>query len=88
MIKMGRQEPEIKTQISQQSNIDLFSKLEVNFLEKFFKYNLGDYFPDLLSNIYEDVLEKKVPQKAEKNLCANLFQTNSSFLVEEFENKV
>lgn len=35
---------DIKTGNSQQSDIDLFSKLEASFLEKFFKYNLSDYF--------------------------------------------
>ena len=60
---MGRPELDIKTQISQQSNIDVFSKLEVSFLEKFFNYNLNDYFPDLFSNFYEDLLERKVSNR-------------------------
>ena len=62
-MKLGRQELEIKTQISQQSNIDVFSKLEVSFLEKFFNYNLNDYFPDLFANFYEDLLERKVSNR-------------------------
>ena len=62
-MKLGRPELDIKTQISQQSNIDVFSKLEVSFLEKFFNYNLNDYFPDLFSNFYEDLLERKVSNR-------------------------
>lgn len=38
----------------------MFSKLESSFLEKFFKYNLNDYFQESLSNIYENVFDKKL----------------------------
>lgn len=57
---------EIKTQRSEFSNIDMFSKLESSFLEKFFKYNLNDYFQDSLSNIYENVFDKKLNRGGER----------------------
>ena len=75
---------EIKTLNSQQSDIDLFSKLEVNFLEKFYRYNLSDYFSDILSNLFEDVLEKKVASKSEKLLSSSFYLVNNGFIVEEF----
>lgn len=43
-LNKGDQILDIKTGNSQLSDIDLFSKLEASFLEKFFKYNLTDYF--------------------------------------------
>lgn len=42
------------------SNIDIFSKLESSFLEKFFKYNLSDYFEQYFVNLYEGLFDKKI----------------------------
>lgn len=81
-IHRPEQPGEIKTLNSQQSDIDLFSKLEVNFLEKFFRYNLSDYSSDLISNLYEDILEKKVASKAEKSLATSFFIANNGFIIE------
>lgn len=51
---------DVKTQRSEISNIDIFSKLESSFLEKFFKYNLNDYFEQHFVNLYEGVFDKKI----------------------------
>lgn len=76
------------------SNIDMFSKLESSFLEKYFKYNLNDYFNTHLVNIYEDVLDKKIrPEnnradeyggsgKLEKYIAASLYYMEKKATVE------
>ena len=50
---------DIKTLRSELSNIDIFSKLEASFLEKFFKYNLTDYFHQFFASIFEELAERK-----------------------------
>lgn len=76
MISKGDQIFDFKTGNSQQSDIDLFSKLETSFLEKFFKYNLSDYFSEYFANIYEDIFERKIGLKSEKALASSLFVAN------------
>lgn len=44
----------------------MFSKLESSFLEKFFKYNLNDYFHDSLINVYENIFDKKLNKDESK----------------------
>ena len=63
------------------------SKLEASFLEKFFAYNLNDYFQTYLSNVGESIL----PQRAtnfEKNFTKNLYLTKRDFIMEEIEAKI
>lgn len=54
---------DIRSGDNQLSDIDIFSKLECSFLEKFFNYNISDYFHDSLINVYEDSLERKTSSK-------------------------
>lgn len=82
MINKGEQIFDFKTWNSQQSDIDLFSKLETSFLEKFFRYNLSDYFSEYFTNIYEDVLDRKINVKSEKALASSLFVANKEFSVD------
>lgn len=82
MINKGEQIFDFKTWNSQQSDIDLFSKLETSFLEKFFRYNLSDYFSEYFTNIYEDVLDRKINVKSEKALASSLFVANKKFSVD------
>lgn len=79
---------DIKTGNSQQSDIDLFSKLEASFLEKFFKYNLSDYFSQIFSNLYQDAFDKKINSKLEKALAISLFVSNKTFSVGQFSIKI
>ncbi len=65
---------ELKTWNSQQSDIDLFSKLQNNFLEKFFRLNLIDYFDDMLINIPQIQPLKKINNKNTKSLLNHLFR--------------
>ena len=62
-MKLARPDLEIRTLKSQQSNIDNLLRLEVSFLEKYFCYNLNDYFPKIFANVYEDLLDKKTNNK-------------------------
>ena len=62
-------EREIKTFNSQRSETDVLSRLETSFLEKFFKYNINDYFPNYLTNLHEDILDKKAQNKRERVLA-------------------
>jgi hypothetical protein len=74
---------EIQTGNGEHSDIDLFSKLESTFLEKFFKYNLTDYFPALFTNLYEDHFDRKVNIKQEKNLISSLLISKAPIKVSE-----
>ena len=85
---MFRRANEIETLNTQKSDIDVFSRLEVTFLEKFFRYNLNDYFSDALINVYEDVLQRKVSSKMEKAMSIPFFRSMDNFYVEEFEQRI
>ena len=75
---------EIRTQISQESNIDRFSKLETSFLEKYFCHNLNDFFPNIFSNLYEDHLDQPIKSKSEKIISTNMYEVKTNFIMEEF----
>jgi hypothetical protein len=53
-MRKGRDERVVSmnTDYREESDIDLLSKLESNFLEKYFRYILIDYFPEMFINIY------------------------------------
>lgn len=85
---------DIKTLRSELSNIDIFSKLEAGFLEKFFKYNLTDYFHLNFANILEELADRKsrkhasdqhLCSKIEKHLASSLFMVAKRITVQEFE---
>jgi hypothetical protein len=48
------------------SNIDCQSKYEARFLEKYFKYNLNDYFQEIFMNVYEDIFNRNMEVKEGK----------------------
>ena len=83
-----RYNAEFKTFNSEQSCIDIFSKVESLFLEKFFRYNLADYFNDQLSNVEEGLFLKKLKQKQIKQLASECFLTKTPLHLPEFEQKV
>ena len=62
--------------------------MESGFLEKYFRYNLSDYFGGMLQNVYEDVFDKKVYHKPAKMLSSQLFICQRHLLVEEFEKNI
>lgn len=86
-INKGDHVLDFKTGNSQMSDVDLFSKLEASFLEKFFKYNISDYFSELFINAYEDVFNCKA-SKSEKGLLSSLFIANKDFQVVELEGTI
>jgi hypothetical protein len=66
---------------SQQSDIDRFIRLENSFLEKFFKYNLTDYFGNLFENVFESINHKKIIDRNTKVLTASLFFAKEAFII-------
>lgn len=64
---------EIATSRSLKSEVDLFSKFEVNFLEKYLRCIITDHFNKLIINIHEEYFYKKFNEKITKTIASSLF---------------
>jgi hypothetical protein len=79
---------EFKTFNSEQSCIDVFSKVESLFLEKFFRYNLTDYISDTFAHLEEDLLCRKVQHRQLKQLSSQSFLLKRSITPSELEQRL
>lgn len=79
---------ELKTSHSQESEIDVFSRLETNFFEKYVKYTITDHFGHYMKNIYEEYFFKKLSLKESKAISICLYEVDNSFLLEEWTDKI
>ncbi len=57
-------------------------------MEKFFRYNLCDFFTDTLSNVEEDLFGKRIKNKQIKQLASQTFLTKAQLPLSEFTSKV
>jgi hypothetical protein len=67
------------TSCSLKSEVDLFSKFEVHFLEKYMRCILADQFGDMMVNVYEEYFYRKLQAKIAKTVGISLFEAKSSF---------
>lgn len=64
--------------------MDTFSKLEAIFLEKFFRFNISDYFYDSLLSLEEDTHLRKLRSKQLKQLASVTFVAQRAFSAQQF----
>lgn len=57
--------------------------MESLFLEKFYRYNLSDYFQDAFINVEEDIFIKKIKNKQLRQLASETFLTKAPIQVEQ-----
>lgn len=79
---------DLKTSHSQESEIDVFTRLETNFFEKYVRYTLTDHFHRYLRNVYEEHYYKKLACKDSKAITTCLYEVAEGFLLEELTGSI
>ena len=79
---------DLKTSHSQESEIDVFTRLETNFFEKYVRYTLTDHFNRYLRNVYEEQYYKKLSYKDSKTIATSLYEVVGNFLLEELTGSI
>ena len=86
--RKGKALEQIHSFYCEQSCADAFCKVETSFLEKFFRYNIADYFKDWLVSIEEQPYNCKITDRQSKTLLAHAFQAQSAFRVAQLNSKI
>lgn len=63
-------------------------KAEDSFLEKFFVYNISDYFHGYVENLLEQKMHEPKMNLNDKKVFPFLFKTKNSFSIEQFTQKI
>ena len=74
---------DVSTSRSLKSEVDLFSKFEVNFLEKYMKCILTDNFGKWFLNIHEEYFFRKAADKVTRLVGGSFFQVREDFTIEQ-----
>ena len=86
--KRGKAWEQIHSFYCEQSCADAFCKVETSFLEKFFRYNIADYFKEWLVSIEEQPYYRKIKDKQSKTLLTHAFQAQSAIQVAKLNSKI
>jgi hypothetical protein len=70
------------------SCVDTFSKLEALFLEKFFRFNLSDYFSDTLISLEDHLRLKRLKNRQLKQLAAVAFVAQAPLTASTFAQRL
>lgn len=72
----------------QSTTIDILSKVESLFLQRFFRENLADHFHALLLSLEEELLNHRPKAKHLRELSSEIFLTRTHLNVDQFTQKV